>query len=41
MHLSDTNSNSSWIDRVIKDAMVDEVSLKNAILYNARVTIQE
>ena len=37
MQLSDTGSDSDWLDRVIKDVTVDKASSDNAILYKVRV----
>ena len=37
MQLSDTNSDSEWLGRVIKEVTVDEVSSNYAILYKVKV----
>ena len=37
MQLSDTISDSDWLDKVIKEVTVDKVSLDSAILYKVRV----
>ena len=36
IQLSDTSSDSEWLDKVIKEVTVDGVSSDNTILYKAR-----
>ena len=37
MQLSDTSSESEWLDKVIKEVIVDKVSSDNAIVYKVKV----